>query len=159
MDAATGLLYVGNGQYYDPATGKFLTRDAKPNNSNPYLPWDPTGAIIGPLGVAALFFGKRKKGSKVGTFLLLLVVLGSAGMTLAACGGGPLPEGQARQRFFSAPGVPQAVATATFADGSTSTAIIPWPTETPTQILGVPCQTIETPTPIGTPTPTPLIRY
>ena len=46
MDAATGLLYVGNGQYYDPATGRFLTRDAKPNNSNPYVPWDPTGAII-----------------------------------------------------------------------------------------------------------------
>jgi RHS repeat-associated protein len=64
MDAATGLLYVGNGQYYDPATGRFLTRDAKPNSSNPYVPWDPTGAILGPLGVAALFFGKRKKGSK-----------------------------------------------------------------------------------------------
>ena len=31
MDAATGLLYVGNGQYYDPATGRFLThgREAK----------------------------------------------------------------------------------------------------------------------------------
>ena len=34
----------------------------------------------------ALFFGKRKKGSKTGTFLVLLVVLGSVGMTLAACG-------------------------------------------------------------------------
>ena len=55
MDAATGLLYVGNGQYYDPETGRFLTRDAKPNSSNPYVPWDPTGAILGPLGVAALF--------------------------------------------------------------------------------------------------------
>ncbi len=25
MDAATGLMYVGGGQYYDPATGRFLT--------------------------------------------------------------------------------------------------------------------------------------
>jgi RHS repeat-associated protein len=25
MDAATGLVYVGGGQYYDPATGRFLT--------------------------------------------------------------------------------------------------------------------------------------
>ena len=27
MDVATGLLYVGNGQYYDPATGRLLTRN------------------------------------------------------------------------------------------------------------------------------------
>jgi RHS repeat-associated protein len=45
-DAATGLLYVGNGQYYDPATGRFLTRDTKPNNSNPYVPWNPTVPIL-----------------------------------------------------------------------------------------------------------------
>ena len=56
IDAATGLLYVGNGQYYDPTTGRFLTREAKPNNTNPYVPWDPTGAIIGPLRVMALNF-------------------------------------------------------------------------------------------------------
>ena len=85
MDAATGLLYVGNGQYYDPETGRFLTRDAKPNNSNPYVPWDPTGAIVGPLGVAALFFARKKKGNKVSTFFILLLVVGSVGMTLAAC--------------------------------------------------------------------------
>ena len=35
MDAATGLLYIGNGQYYDPATGRFLTCDAKPDQTNP----------------------------------------------------------------------------------------------------------------------------
>lgn len=148
MDAATGLLYVGNGQYYDPATGRFLSRDAKPNNSNPYVPWDPTGAIVGPLAAMALFFSKRKKGSKVGTLFALLLVSASVGMTLAACGGGSLPEGQVTATVVSTPGVPQAVATATFADGSTSTAVIPWPTETPTQVLGVPCQTPETPTPI-----------
>ncbi|MFH2102932.1 MAG: hypothetical protein ABIJ39_06205, partial [Chloroflexota bacterium] len=38
MDAATGLLYVGNGQYYDPATGRFLTREVQPENTNPYVP-------------------------------------------------------------------------------------------------------------------------
>jgi len=30
LDAATGLIYVGNGQYYDAATGRFLTRSANP---------------------------------------------------------------------------------------------------------------------------------
>ena len=89
MDAATGLMYVGNGQYYDPATGRFLTRDAKPNQPNPYVPWDPTGAIIGPLGVAALFFAKKKKGSKWDTLLLFSLVVVIVGMTLAACGGTP----------------------------------------------------------------------
>ena len=29
MDSATGLLYVGNGQYYDPATGRFLNCSAR----------------------------------------------------------------------------------------------------------------------------------
>jgi RHS repeat-associated protein len=82
MDAATDLIYVGNGQYYDPETGRFLTRDAKPNNSNPYVPWDTSGAIIAPLGIVALFAGRKKKGSKVGTFLVLLLVLGSVGMTM-----------------------------------------------------------------------------
>ena len=90
MDAATGLLYVGNGQYYDPATGRFLTRDVNPNSANPYVPWNPIGAIIGPLGLVALVFGRRKKGSKVGTLLVLLVVTVSVGMTLAGCAGGSM---------------------------------------------------------------------
>lgn len=85
MDAATGLLYVGNGQYYDPVTGRFLTRDASPNNTNPYVPWNPLGALIGPLGLLALVFGRRKKGSKVGMLLVLLLVGVSVGMTLAGC--------------------------------------------------------------------------
>jgi len=33
MDVATGLIYVGNGQYYDPTTGRFLTRGVNPVNS------------------------------------------------------------------------------------------------------------------------------
>jgi RHS repeat-associated protein len=91
MDSATGLLYVGNGQYYDPETGRFLTRQAQPDKTNPYVPWNPIGAVVGPLGVVALLFGRRKKGSKAGTFLVLLLVLGSVGMTLAACGPTPSP--------------------------------------------------------------------
>ncbi|MBK9008607.1 MAG: hypothetical protein IPM31_16650 [Anaerolineae bacterium] len=85
LDATTGLLYVGNGQYYDPATGRFLTRDANPNSTNPYVPWNPIGAILGPLAVVSLFYRHKKKGSKAGTFLALVLVLGSVGMTLAAC--------------------------------------------------------------------------
>lgn len=85
MDAATGLLYIGNGQYYDPSTGRFLTREVYPNSPNPYVPWNPIGAIVGPLGVVALVFGRRKKGSKAGTLLVLVVVAGSVGMTLAGC--------------------------------------------------------------------------
>ena len=43
MDGATGLLYVGNGQYYDPATGRFLNRGADSNRANPYVPWGGNG--------------------------------------------------------------------------------------------------------------------
>jgi len=48
------------------------------------VPWDPSSAIIAPLGIIALFAGRKKKGSKFGTFVVLLLVLGSVGMTLAA---------------------------------------------------------------------------
>ncbi len=44
MDSATGLLYVGNGQYYDPATGRFLNRNARPNQAHPYVPWNGAAA-------------------------------------------------------------------------------------------------------------------
>ena len=96
LDATTGLLYVGNGQYYDPATGRFLTRDVYPNSPNPYVPRNPLGTILGPLAVVSLFYTRRKKGSKAGTFLVLVLALGSVGMTLAGCGGEQqLPAGQA----------------------------------------------------------------
>ena len=92
LDAATGLLYVGNGQYYDPATGRFLTRDVYPNSPNPYVPWNPLGTILGPLAVVSLFYTRKKKGSKTGTFLVLLIVLGGVGMTIVACTpGSPAP--------------------------------------------------------------------
>lgn len=57
MDAATGLLYVGDGQYYDSSTGRFLTRTTRQNQTNPYLPFDPTGALFAPLGLLAMLGG------------------------------------------------------------------------------------------------------
>jgi RHS repeat-associated protein len=88
MDAATGLIYVGNGQYYDPETGRFLTRDARPNQNNPYTPIDPTGAMLAPLALLALVFGRKKSRGKWDTLVILLVLGVSLGMGLAACGGG-----------------------------------------------------------------------
>ena len=43
LDASTGLIYVGNGQYYDSTTGRFLTRGVNPDSTNPYVPWNPIG--------------------------------------------------------------------------------------------------------------------
>ncbi len=85
LDATTGLLYVGNGQYYDPATGRFLTRGVNPDSTNPYIPWDPTGAIIGPLAAMALFFGRKRKHGKWDSIVILLVLSLSTGLGLAAC--------------------------------------------------------------------------
>jgi RHS repeat-associated protein len=81
LDAATGLLYVGNGQYYDPATGRFLTRDAKPDSTNPYVPWDPTGALLGPLGLLALVYentGETSIAVRFSSAPFLLNVAGTA---------------------------------------------------------------------------------
>ncbi|MEK7324174.1 MAG: hypothetical protein AAB217_02820, partial [Chloroflexota bacterium] len=50
MDAATGLVYVGGGQYYDPATGRFLT-PVNRDGTNPYVPQrsgDPLGVVLAP---------------------------------------------------------------------------------------------------------------
>jgi RHS repeat-associated protein len=91
MDGATGLLYVGNGQYYDPATGRFLTRDAKPNQSNPYTPFDPMGALFAPLGVVALVYGGKRKGGRWAVLLVILSFVVVTGLTLSACGPNPTP--------------------------------------------------------------------
>ena len=141
LDATTGLIYVSNGQYYDPSTGRFLTRDVNPDSTNPYVPWNPIGAILGPLGLIALVFGRRKKGSKTGTFLVLLIVLGGVGMTLAACAPAPTPP-----------------------SGSANTTLPAMPAQTQTPVptgpgtvsdfpTGTPTAPIETPTAIPCPTP------
>lgn len=91
MDTATGLLYVGDGQYYDPATGRFLTRGANPNNPNPYVPWhgDPSGAILAPLSLMALIFGGKRNRSRWNLSALTLVVVLSLSLVLSACGSDP----------------------------------------------------------------------
>jgi RHS repeat-associated protein len=90
MDEATGLMYVGNGRYYDPATGRFFNRDAKPNQSNPYVPFDPMGAMFAPLGLLAVIYGRKKKGGTWGVLLVIIAFAMVSGMALSACnqGGG-----------------------------------------------------------------------
>jgi hypothetical protein len=144
MDAATGLLYVGDGQYYDPSTGRFLTRNAKPNQTNPYLPFDPAGAMLGPLGVLALVLGSKKKKSKYDVLLFILVFAVASGMTLSAC-------------TFTAEITPTEIpmpgynVTVTTEDGTTEY-FIPTLSTTPSAPPAYPCPTPETPIP---PTPTP----
>jgi YD repeat-containing protein len=76
MDLASGLIYVGNGQYYDPSTGRFLTRSVNPDSTNPYVPWNPIGAIVGPLGLFSLVaMRKRGKPGKENGYLLMLFIL------------------------------------------------------------------------------------
>ena len=64
-DANTGLLYMGGGRYYNPATGRFLTRGAG-DHGNSYVPWafDPAGVMVAPLGLIGLVLGRKKKQGK-----------------------------------------------------------------------------------------------
>ncbi len=59
-DFATNLIYIGNGQYYDPETGRFLTRNANPRSPNPYVPWNPMGALVAPLGLISANKTRKK---------------------------------------------------------------------------------------------------
>ncbi|MFZ6029379.1 MAG: hypothetical protein ACOYYS_16835, partial [Chloroflexota bacterium] len=88
MDAATGLLYVGGGQYYDPATGRFLTPANR--EGNPYLPGriDPLGAMLGPVALAALLVRRKKKQGKWDAWVVGLILVVGLGMGVSACGGG-----------------------------------------------------------------------
>ena len=84
-DAGTGLLYMGNGRYYDPATGRFLTRGA--GQGNPYRPgaFDPAGIMVAPLALLGLVLGKKKKRGKWDTFIAVLIVCVVVGMSVSAC--------------------------------------------------------------------------
>lgn len=157
MDAATGLLYVGNGQYYDPATSRFLTRNVNPNSTNPYAPWNPIGAIVGPIGLIALFSGRKKKGSKAGTFLVLLLVMITVGMTIAGCGGQqqtPTPNVVAvplgtDNYVIVSDGTVIGTATAQVTPGAPNITVT-------ATVVGTSCATVPpTPTPSPTSTPTP----
>jgi hypothetical protein len=155
MDAATGLLYVGNGQYYDPETGRFLTRDAKPNQTNPYTPWDPMGSLFAPLGLLAMFYSRKKKGGKWGMWIALLLVVMSVGMVLSACGPyeeikpGPIEV----DIVTTTPG--QSIGIVKQDGTVVGTIQIPTNTPLPTLVATL-CTPTQTPTPpTGTPTPTP----
>jgi len=122
MDSATSLLYVGNGQYYDPSTGRFLTRDAQSGKINPYVPWgDPTGALFAPLALVGLFYGRKRKKSKFDYFVIVMFVAVGVGMGLSACGPAPAPSGSPQP-----PSIPPA---------SPSTPDIPSPTQTPAPVM------------------------
>jgi YD repeat-containing protein len=87
LDATTGLIYVGNGQYFDPETGRFLTRGNQRNEAtNPYTPWkgDPTQALVSPMLLLALLYTRRKNRNKFDTLLVVLVLLSAVGLSLSA---------------------------------------------------------------------------
>jgi RHS repeat-associated protein len=149
LDATTGLLYVGNGQYYDLSTGRFLTRDVNPNSTNPYVPWNPIGAILGPIGLIALVFGRKKKGSKTGTFLVLLLVTVSVGMTISACK--VTVEVTPTQVPY-----PAQIVTVTTDTGYTATFVVATPTS-PSTPLAIPCLTPLENVSVPTQTPTPTL--
>ena len=87
MDTSTGLLYMGSGQYYDPHTGRFLSRNAKPDQTNPYVPWggNPTGALFTPLALLSLVYSRKKKRGTLDTIIILVVLGVVLGMSLSAC--------------------------------------------------------------------------
>jgi RHS repeat-associated protein len=153
MDEASGLLYIGNGQYYDPATGRFLNRDAKPNNSNPYVPFDPMGALVAPLGLLAMFYSRKKNGSKWGMWIALMLVIGSVGMGLAACNP---PAGPITATGTYVPETGIATGTVIFSDGTTISGTLVATPSTPS-VTPIPCPTpttTSTPPPTLTPPPT-----
>ncbi len=87
MDAATGLLYIGNGQYYDPATGRFINGGNQMNNLPVMV--DPAGMFLAPLSLLPLMFsGKKKKNNhQLELLLILMVVSASLGMSLTTLNG------------------------------------------------------------------------
>jgi len=121
MDEATGLIYVGNGQYYDPATGRFLTRDANPNSPNPYVPFDPTGLLFAPLGLMVVFYGGRKS-KKSAPCMLMLMMLVVLPLTVGlACDTGTPAATTPIATATQPPGGTQVAGSATVAPTATST--------------------------------------
>jgi len=92
LDAATGLIYFGNGLYYDPFTGRFLTPGG--GGQNPYVPSgrsDPLGAMLGTTALLALFARRRRRNNKSDGWWLALIVLIGMSAGLVACEPGPGP--------------------------------------------------------------------
>ena len=88
MDTITGLIYLGNGQYYDPQTGRLLnsnTQTTEQTTSN--LPWrDPAGAMVAPLAIVSMLYGKKKKRTKWDYVIIAIVLVVSVGMSLPKIG-------------------------------------------------------------------------
>ena len=162
MDAATGLLYVGNGQYYDPRTRRFLTREARPGQKNPYVPWDPIGALLAPLGLLALIYGRRKrKPGKWGAWLVILIFLSSISLSLASCGGNQQEESGTvivEVEFMDKPGT-WGYYEATFNEDNTISGLKPIPAGPPDGSPKYHCFATPIITPTGTATPTPTPTY
>ena len=79
---------MGSGNYYDPGIGRFLNRNAKPDQTNPYVPWggNPTGALFTPLALLSLLYSRKKKRGTLDTIIILVVIGMSLGLSLTACG-------------------------------------------------------------------------
>ncbi len=158
MDTATGLLYVGNGQYYDPSTGRFLNHNANPNGTNPYVPWggEPSAAFMAPLALLSLFYSRKRKRGTLDTFVILLVLGVAFGLSLAACGTSPQPTAPTpvivqvgtNQWVAVINGTPVAVGPTPRPAGTPLPKIIATACATPSLTVTV------TGTPTGTPTPT-----
>jgi hypothetical protein len=86
-DENTGLIYLGGGQYYDPVTGRMLTRGA--GQSNPYKPgaFDPAGMMVAPFALLGLIFGRKKTRTKFDQFIILFVIVLSIGLSVMIFGG------------------------------------------------------------------------
>jgi len=149
MDTATGLLYVGNGQYYDASTGRFLNRNAKPDQTNPYVPWggNPSSALMAPLFLLAMIYSRKKKRGKIDTFIILLALCLSVSMGIAACGTDQQPQDHHTVTIITNPAAGTATATL---DGGTATATVPYSDGTPSDSPTPTCTQITltlTPTP------------
>jgi hypothetical protein len=108
----------------------------RPNENNPYIPIDPTGALLGLLALFALTYGRKKSRGRWDMLVILLVLGLSLGLGLAACGPTPVT-------------VTDGTNTATITQVQT-----PTPSSTPTYIVAVTTPTA-TATFVLTPSETP----
>ena len=82
-DAGTGLIYMGNGVYYDPETGRFINHIGNTEQSilNSALSSDPTAMLIAPMTLLLLLFRRRKTRNKFENILMILFMT----ISLIAC--------------------------------------------------------------------------